>query len=195
MLAGKVSLFDIDDLELLVREFLNDWLRRRGAYLNGFEYEDLLQHCLMHAWEAASKREPGRGWSASGLSFRSASTAPSRRRSVTARIVSGLASSELSPAAAETAKTVGQLLVWGWSIEEAADKLGLSSADVEQQLAELAAELEELAGVERTVRRFVRCGRVSPRRTREMCDPCFRTRLCRGCGELRVIPRGFLWPN
>ena len=67
MLAGKIAVHDIDDLESLVRESLNDWMRRRGAHLVEHEYEDLLQHCLVHAWEAASRWEPGRGWSASKL--------------------------------------------------------------------------------------------------------------------------------
>ena len=69
MLAGKVSLFDIDDLELLVRRSLSEWMRRRNATLNEHDFEDLLQHCIVAAWEAASGWQPNRGWSASKIAW------------------------------------------------------------------------------------------------------------------------------
>src|SRR5919108_3185482 len=69
MLLGIVAVHDVSDLELLVREALRDWMRRRNAWLPDHHYEDLLSHCLMFAWEAAAGWEPGRGWSASKLAY------------------------------------------------------------------------------------------------------------------------------
>jgi hypothetical protein len=95
----------------------------------------------------------------------------------------------LSPAARKTAQRLGQLLVWGYEIDEAADRLGLDRADARQQLAVLRDELEQLAGLERTIRRCTRCGQVALRHLRGMCIPCARSRPCGVCQRVAVLTK------
>jgi hypothetical protein len=95
--------------------------------------------------------------------------------------------SMLSPPARKTAQRLGQLLVWGYEINEAADLLGLDYEQARLQVAQLQDELERLAGLESTVRHCTKCGEVAPQHLRGMCIGCARSRACNLCGRVEVL--------
>ena len=92
----------------------------------------------------------------------------------------------------KTARTIGLVLSLGYEVAEAADLLGLDPDTARQQVAERKDELEQLAGLERSGHRCSRCGSVASRRIGELCVPCARSRVCRGCRVYQPIPVGNL---
>jgi hypothetical protein len=78
-------------------------------------------------------------------------------------------------------------LVWGWSTEEAAGRLGIDYEQARLQLAQLQDELERLAGLESIVRRCIQCGQVTLQLQRGMCLLCARGRPCCVCGTVEVL--------
>jgi hypothetical protein len=128
----------------------------------------------------------------SGTTKDESSRSPSRPSSPpTTPTTTGLAEVlyRLSPTARETAVSIGQLLVWGYTPREAADALGIALEQVLRRLAELQDEIEQLAGIASTDTRCAKCGEVAKPPLRGMCKPCARNRPCALCGRLAVLSK------
>jgi hypothetical protein len=60
-LQHKLVLHDVHDAEASIRQTLNEYLQRRGAWLNPHDYDSALQYLLDVVWRESLKYDPGRG--------------------------------------------------------------------------------------------------------------------------------------